>query len=47
MPRHGSTILSDLCSAVLRIECPACGRSGRYGVERVIAEVGDVRLTTW
>ena len=33
---------------VLRIECPTCNRTGRYNVERLVAEVGpDYRLTDW
>jgi hypothetical protein len=31
---------------VLRIECPTCGRQGRYYVARLVAELGrDARLT--
>jgi hypothetical protein len=31
---------------VLRIECPTCGRQGRYHVARLVAELGrDARLT--
>jgi hypothetical protein len=33
---------------VLRIECPTCGRHGRYQVARLVAELGpDYRLTDW
>jgi hypothetical protein len=33
---------------VLRIECPTCGRQGRYHVARLVAELGtDYRLTEW
>jgi hypothetical protein len=32
---------------VLRIECPMCGRQGRYHVPRLLAELGpEYRLTT-
>jgi hypothetical protein len=31
---------------VLRIECPTCGRQGRYHVARLVEELGrDARLT--
>ena len=33
---------------VLRIECPTCGRQGRYHVARLLAEFGPAyRLTDW
>ena len=33
---------------VLRIECPTCGRQGRYHVTRLLAELGrHYRLTDW
>ena len=33
---------------VLRIECPMCGRRGRYYVARLVAEFGPAyRLTDW
>jgi len=33
---------------VLRVECPTCGRQGRYHVARLVAELGpDYRLTDW
>jgi hypothetical protein len=33
---------------VLRIECPTCGRQGRYRVARILKELGpDYRLTDW
>jgi hypothetical protein len=33
---------------VLRVECPACGRYGRYDVARLVAELGTgCRLTDW
>jgi hypothetical protein len=33
---------------VLRVECPTCGRHGRYHVARLIEEFGPwYRLTDW
>jgi hypothetical protein len=33
---------------VLRVECPTCGRQGRYHVARLLAERGPAaRLTGW
>jgi hypothetical protein len=33
---------------VLRVECPTCGRQGRYRVARLIEELGPwYRLTDW
>jgi hypothetical protein len=33
---------------VLLIDCPTCGRQGRYHVARLIAELGTAyRLTDW
>jgi hypothetical protein len=33
---------------VLRVECPTCGRQGRYHVARLVAELGTAyRLTDW
>jgi hypothetical protein len=33
---------------LLRIECPTCGRQGRYHVARLVEELGpDCRLTDW
>jgi hypothetical protein len=33
---------------VPRIECPTCGRQGRYHVARLVAELGTAyRLTDW
>jgi hypothetical protein len=33
---------------VLRLECPTCGRQGRYRVARLLAEHGpDAKLTDW
>jgi len=45
MPREGSQTLSDLRSQVLRIACDRCGRSGRYNVDRLWRERGDLKLT--
>jgi hypothetical protein len=45
MPRDGSLILSDVRDPTLTIVCEPCGRRGRYNVERLIAEHGDVKLT--
>jgi hypothetical protein len=33
---------------VLRVECPTCGRQGRYHVARLLEELGSgYRLTDW
>jgi hypothetical protein len=33
---------------VLRLECPTCGRQGRYHVARLLEELGPgARLTDW
>jgi hypothetical protein len=33
---------------VLRVECPTCGRQGRYNVARLVAVFGPrARLTDW
>jgi hypothetical protein len=33
---------------VLRLECPTCGRQGRYHVAHLVAELGPAyRLTDW
>jgi hypothetical protein len=45
MPRDGSMILSDVRSPTLGIVCEACGRRGRYNVEKLMAEHGDSKLT--
>ena len=37
--------LSDVRGPTLGIICAACGRSGRYTVERLMAEHGDAKLT--
>jgi len=38
-------ILSDVRSPTLGIVCEACGRRGRYNVEKLMAEHGDAKLT--
>ena len=45
MPRDGAFILSDLREPTLSIVCEACGRRGRYRVDWLMAEHGDVKLT--
>jgi hypothetical protein len=42
MPRDGAIIFSDLIGKldVLRIECPKCGRSGRYRLADPISWYG-------
>jgi hypothetical protein len=45
MPRDGAIILSDLQAPFLQMVCEPCRRRGRYGVARLIAEPGDVKLT--
>jgi hypothetical protein len=45
MPRDGALILSDIRSPTLALVCDACGRRGRYNVERLIATHGDAKLT--
>ena len=45
MPHDGSLILSDVRAPTLTIVCEPCGRRGRYTVERLIAELGDAKLT--
>jgi len=33
---------------VLRVECPSCGRQGRYHVAHLVEELGpSARLTNW
>jgi hypothetical protein len=43
--RDGSMILSDVRGPTLALACEACGRRGRYNVERLIAEHSDAKLT--
>jgi hypothetical protein len=38
-------VLSDVPGPTLSIVCAACSRSGRYNVERLMAERGDAKLT--
>jgi hypothetical protein len=45
MPRNGSFVLSHVRLPTLAIVCGACGRRGRYNVERLMAEHGDAKLT--
>jgi hypothetical protein len=45
MPRDGSLILSDVREPTLAVVCEACGRRGRYRMERLMAEHGDAKLT--
>jgi hypothetical protein len=45
MPRDGSMTLSDVRGPTLAIACGACGRRGRYNIERLISEHGDAKLT--
>jgi hypothetical protein len=42
MPRAGQVIFSDIADKLdmLRVECPRCGRAGRYAVARLIRERG-------
>jgi hypothetical protein len=42
MPRDGAIIFGDLISKldVLRVECPKCGRSGRYRFADLIMRYG-------
>jgi hypothetical protein len=50
MPRDGAITLGDLIGKLgeLRIECPKCGRSGRYRLARLIARYGrNEKLFRW
>jgi hypothetical protein len=42
MPRGGAITFRDIAGklSMLRIECAKCGRSGRYRMDRLIAEYG-------
>lgn len=42
MPRAGQIIFSDVADklATLRVECPRCGRAGRYAIARLLRERG-------
>jgi hypothetical protein len=47
MPRDGAIIFSDLIGKLdmLRVECPKCGRGGRYRLADLISRYGrDVKL---
>jgi hypothetical protein len=47
MPRAGALTLRDLLDAGethLHVLCQPCGRSGRYGVQRLMAVHGDAAL---
>ena len=37
-------ILSDVRGPTLALVCEACGRRGRYNVQRLMAEHGDAEL---
>ena len=43
MPREGAIIFSDLIGKLdmLRIECPKCGRAGRYRLADLITRYGQ------
>jgi hypothetical protein len=45
MPRDGALTLSDVRGPTLTIVCEPCGRRGQYGVERLMAEHGDAKMT--
>jgi hypothetical protein len=50
MSRDGAYILRDLVGrlSVLRLECPKCGRSGRYRLPKLLDEFGgDHSLIDW
>jgi hypothetical protein len=42
MPREGAIIFSDLIGKIdmLRVECPKCGRTGRYRLADLITRYG-------
>jgi len=47
MPREGAIIFRDLVGKldVLNVECPKCGRRGRYHLDRLIERCGvDAKL---
>jgi len=44
MPRDAIT-LTDVREPTLSIVCEACGRRGRYTVDKLMAEHGDAKLT--
>jgi len=43
VPRDGAIIFSDLIGKldVLRVECPKCGRAGRYHLAALIRRYGQ------
>ena len=41
MPREGAIIIANL--ALLCIECPKCGRTGQYRIDRLVCSVQDRR----
>jgi hypothetical protein len=50
MPRDGAIIFGDLIGKldVVRVECPKCGRSGRYRLADLITRYGrDEKLFAW
>ena len=44
MPRDGSLTLAGVRSPTLSIVCEPCGRRGRYSVDRLMAQHGDVKM---
>jgi hypothetical protein len=42
--RENAHTLSDFSVPTLSIECPSCGRRGRYNVARLIEQYGDAKL---
>jgi hypothetical protein len=42
--RENAHTLSDFRVPTLSIECPACGRRGRYNVARLMEKYGDAKL---
>jgi hypothetical protein len=50
MPRDGAIVFGDLVGKldVLVVECPKCGRTGRYAVRRLIERHGrDGKIIDW
>ena len=49
MPRDGAIIFSDLIGKldVLRVECPKCGRAGRYHLAALIRRLRPERKAVW
>jgi hypothetical protein len=48
LPRDGALIFGDLIGKldVLVVDCPKCGRAGRYAVRRLIEERGCFARST-